>query len=245
MTGHRTVEPGPPPGRSFETCRTVRSTDVTVSGRLRFDAVARYLQEVAEDDVAQRDWAPPYEWLVRRCAISVGAFPRRGETVRLRTFCSGTGPRWAERTTTLAGPGGNLMRATAVWVATDPGTGEPVPLGPEFHRRYGESAGGRRVSARLSLPGPDAGATGRDWALRASDFDAAGHVNNAVHWAAAEDVLAGLDWLPAAAEVEYRRPILPGVLPRLCTSQQPGQVMLWLLNGDEPLAAASLSAATS
>jgi acyl-ACP thioesterase len=216
---------------------------VTTTGRLRLDALARYLQDVAEDDVAQREWAPPYEWLVRRCAISAGGFPRRGDTVVLHTFCSGTGPRWAERTTTVAGPAGTLLRATAVWVATDRSTGEPVPLGPEFHRRYGEPAGGRRVSARLSLPGPVPGAACRDWPVRATDFDAAGHVNNAVHWAAAEDVLAGLDWLPAAAELEYRRPILPGALPRLCTSERPGQVMMWLMSDGELLASARLTAA--
>ena len=37
----------PAQGRRYTTARLVRSTDVTPDGRLRFDALARYLQEAA------------------------------------------------------------------------------------------------------------------------------------------------------------------------------------------------------
>jgi acyl-ACP thioesterase len=223
------------------TSRTVRSTDVSPGGRLRFDAVARYLQEAAEDDIADSGWTPPYSWLLRRCAIEVRGFAARGDQVRLCTFCSGTGPRWAQRTTTVTGPDGDLMQATALWVAIDRVTGSPVPLAPEFRRVYGESAAGNRVSARLSLPGPGGTPGGRDWPLRASDFDTAGHVNNTIHWQAVEEVLGGQDWLPGTAELEYHRPVLPGHLPRLLTSPQPGHTMIWLVNGGERLASARLA----
>ena len=236
--------PAPAQGRTFETTRTVRSTDVSPAGRLRLDAVARYLQEAAEDDMTAAGWAPPYGWLLRRCEVTVRSYPSRGETVRLCTFCSGTGQRWAERTTTLTGPDGDVMQARAIWVAIDRANGEPVPLGPGFDRIYGESAQGRRVSARLSLPAPDGVRGGRDWPLRASDFDTAGHVNNTIHWAAVEEVLAGdAGWLPAFAELEYHREILPGLLPRLLTSHEPGQVRMWLHSGGERLASARLAGA--
>ncbi len=81
---------------------------------LRFDALARNLQQAAEDDLADARWAGPYTWLARRTAVAVRGYPAHGERVTLRTFCSGTGPRWAERTTTVAGPAGDLMQATAV-----------------------------------------------------------------------------------------------------------------------------------
>ena len=131
------------------------------------------------------------------------------------------------------------MQATAVWVAIGR-DGQPAELGQGFHRRYGPAAAGRRVSARLTLPAPGP-AVARPWPLRASDFDPAGHVNNAVHWAAAEDVLAGLDWLPAAAELEYRRPILPGDAPELLTSAADGQVLFWLVNAEGRFAAGRLA----
>jgi acyl-ACP thioesterase len=213
----------------FAGSRTVRSTDVTPSARFRLDALARYLQDVAEDDVADTGWQAPYGWLLRRCSVAIRGYPRFGDRLRLRTFCSATGPRWAERTTTVAGSCGDLIQAVAVWVAADPATGRPCPLGEDFHRIYGEAAQGRSVSARLSLPGPESvlpdpgtAGGGRDWPLRACDFDTAGHVNNTVHWAAVEDAVARLGWLPAGAELEYHRPIGPACRPRLLTGPVAG-----------------------
>ena len=79
--------------------------------------------------------------------------------------------------------------------------------------------------------------------VRFSDQDAAGHVNNAVHWAAVEDELAGLDWLPGGAELEYHRPIRPGAEPELVTSREPGELRAWLRQGPQRLASAWLTAA--
>ena len=233
----------PAAGRVFATSRIVRSTDVTPAARLRFDALARYLQEAAEDDLAGAGWDEPSGWLLRRIAIAVRGYPARGDHIDLRTFCSATGPRWAERTTTLAGPGGDLMQARAVWVAIARADGRPAPLGAQFQRLYGEAAQGRRVSARLSLPGPPASQLGRPWPLRATDFDTAGHVNNSVHWAAVEDVLAGLapGWLPASAELEYFRPILPGHDPEIVIEHSPDHLGVWLRSGAERLASARLT----
>jgi hypothetical protein len=109
--------PRPVSGRLFATSRTVRATEVTPAGRLRLDAFARYLQDAAEDDVADTGWSAPYYWLLRRSSVAILGYPQLWDRVTLQTFCTGTGPRWAERTTTLAGPGGDLMQATAVWVA--------------------------------------------------------------------------------------------------------------------------------
>lgn len=233
--------PDPAQGRVFATARIVRSTDVTPAGRLRFDALARYLQDAAEDDLAAAGWEEPYGWLLRRCAVAVRGYPEQGERVGLRTFCSATGPRWAQRTTTVSGPGGDLIQARAVWVAITPGDGAPHPLGEEFHRLYGPSTGGCRVSARLSHPGPPGTLEGRAWPLRASDFDPAGHVNNSIHWAAAEDALAGLGPLPSAAELEYHRPILPGHEPLLVTSRTGDHLWVWVLDAGQRLASARLT----
>ncbi len=268
--------PEPVSGRVFGARRIVRSTDVTPSGRLRLDALARYLQNVAEDDVADalhveslpaaegsglsgpKDRLPGLAtlrgahggrppglagvvWLVRRSAIAVRSFPMMGDRLSLRTFCSGVGPRWAERTTTVRGEAGDVVQATALWAAISAADGRPVPPGEEFDKLYGEAAQGRVVSARLSHARPEGTATGRPWPLRAADFDTAGHVNNAVHWAAVEDVLADADWAPATAEVEYHRAILPGCVPRLVTGGDGAQRVAWLLDGDRVLASALLS----
>jgi acyl-ACP thioesterase len=233
----------PPQGRVFATTREVRSTDVTPVGRLRLDALARYLQEAAEDDVSDAGRDGSYRWLVRRVALAIRGYPAHRERISLRTYCSATGPRWAERTTTVSGADGDLIQSTAIWVAVSAEDGRPVPLGESFQRVYGPSTEGRQVSARLSHPGLPGSAAGRSWPLRAADLDIAGHVNNAVHWAAVEDELAGLGWLPGRAELEYHRPILPGAEPELVTSREPGELRAWLRQGPQRLASAWLTAA--
>jgi acyl-ACP thioesterase len=234
----------PAAGRVYSTRRIVRSTDVTPSGRLRLDAVARYLQIVAVDDVADSGLAEPVVWLVRRCELRIASLPAMGERIALRTFCSGSGPRWAERTTTLVSPDGHqFAQATAVWAAINRADGRPVPLSAEFAAIYGPSTGGRIATARLSHSRPNGvrAAPSRDWPLRAADFDTAGHVNNTVHWQVVEDELAAVGWLPAVAEIEYQRAIMPGCLPRLITDHDENRTTLWLLDGESVLASARLS----
>ena len=66
-------QPDPASGRVYAARRIVRSTDVVPSGRLRLDALARYLQTAAEDDVADAGLAEPMVWLVRRCELRIAA----------------------------------------------------------------------------------------------------------------------------------------------------------------------------
>jgi acyl-ACP thioesterase len=237
--------PEPASGRVFAGRRLVRSTDVTVAGRLRLDALARYLQLVAEDDVADAGLAEGVGWLVRRCEITIRRFPVAGERLSVRTFCSGTGPRWAERTTTVSSEDGGLAQARAIWAAVGP-DGRPMALSEAFLAIYGEAAGGRVVSARLSHPRPaDTNErTARAWPLRAADFDTAGHVNNTVYWQAVEDVLAAPGWpgwLPGVAELEYHRPTLPGTAPRLLRGGDEQHALIWLVDGVRLLASARLT----
>jgi acyl-ACP thioesterase len=233
----------PPAGRLFTSARAVRATDATMTGRLRLDAIARYLQDVAEDDVADSGWDEPYFWLLRRCELSLAAYPRLGDELTLRTYCSGTGARWAERTTTLSAKDGDVIQAKALWVAVARDTGALAPLSAEFHGVYGPSAQGRKVSTRLHHLAPDPALAGRPWPLRSSDFDTARHVNNTVHWMAFEDAMSSAmpgDWLPASAEIEYRQPILPGYQPSLAAQVSPGHLAAWLLDGEDVLASARL-----
>jgi len=235
------MEPKP---RVVTSRRAVHGTDVSPDGRLRLDALARYLQAAAEGDLAGAGYSSTHDWVVRRTTVRVHSYPWLGQRLQVRTFCSAIGPRWAERTTTLAGGDGEdeLVRATAVWAAVDRASGRPCELGPDFLRVYGPSAAGRTVSARLSHPRPPEPAAGEPWPLRAADFDTSGHVNNAVYWAAVEDAVAALGWLPAVAEVEYHRPALPGCEPRLLSCATPGEAWAWLLADGQRLASARLSA---
>jgi acyl-ACP thioesterase len=150
-------------------------------------------------------------WVVRRARLTFTRLPRLGERVRLRTWCSGIGPRTAERSTTVEGDRGGAVQAVAVWAHLDPVTGVPARLGEDFRAVYGASAGPQRPDHRLRHPPPPADAERLPWTFRAADLDVAGHVNNAVYWEALEEhrshpaVTDG-----AVVEAEHRAPAVAG-----------------------------------
>ncbi len=230
--------------REYVSHRSVRLADATMAGRLRLDALSRYLSEVAQDDVEDAGYQEPVGWLVRRTTLTIARFPSLGERLRLATRCSGAGPRWAERTTEVTSatdPGDLAIRATALWVAIDPRSGRPTRLGAEFDRIYGPAAGSTRPSTRLAHPPPDPDLDTRSWPLRSTDFDVFGHVNNSIHWAAVEDELAIAGGRPPGrAEMEYHHPVLPiGGLEvgRRCLGDE---IEVWLLQAGRRVASALL-----
>lgn len=157
-------------------------------GRLRLDAVARYLQDVASEDVAETGWGSPgHLWVVRRTRVEV-VEPIAGEqVVELATWCSGIGGSAAARRTRIAGNG--QVDAESVWIHLD-GEGRPSRVDAAFAGVYGEACGGRRVSTRFELVAPVEPSERRPWPLRAADVDLMAHVNNAAYWAAVEELLA-------------------------------------------------------
>lgn len=231
----------PERGRRFVHDRRVRLADVTASGRLRLDALVRYLQDVASDDV--RDAGIDAPWVMRRLALQFGTLPRFNDDVELTTFCSGMGSRWAERRTTLTVDGRTGAEAVAIWVYLNPETGAPAKLEDWFFDLYGEAAGGRRVSGRLRLPPPPADARARPWPLRVTDFDVLAHVNNAAYWEAVEDELARAR--PGArlvgAELEHKGAVEPGESLELCASEADGHLSVWLTSGDAVRTAARVA----
>ena len=202
--------PAPGRGRTFEREVAPGLADATGSGRVRLDAIARWLQDIAYADVVDAGLAGRGAWVVRRARLRVEAFPRFGEPVSVRTFCSAAGRLAAERRTSVSG-GGAAVEAVAMWIHVDTGTLRPLRLGEEFQAVYGESAGSRKANFRLGHPDPPADAARSSWRFRASDLDVAGHVNNAAYWEPAEELfLATGEPSATDLEIEYREPAQPG-----------------------------------
>ncbi len=225
----------PAQGRVVEGSRKVRIADVGVDRRARLDALAGYLHDVAEDDAAAAALPPTVGWVVRSTRMEIGRFPTLGEELVLHTFCSATASRWAERTTLTHGSNGAQVRAVSVWVAVDARSGTPARLGGWFFEIYGPSADGRRASAKLALGPPVArvARSGRPWPLRRSDFDAWGHVNNAIAWAAVEDAVEVGAADSMVAVLEHHAPIDPRSHPVLAAEGDAAARSVWLLEPGE------------
>ncbi len=224
------VEPAPyAGGPSFTASRRVRWGDAAPSGRIRLDGIARFLQDVSNDDTRASGDDPTAPWVVRRTTIDVVRAPRVGEVVELTTFCGGIGSRWADRRTTIRGEHGGHVEAASLWVHVDRETGRPARLPTVFLERYAEFDGDRKVGARLRHgPVPD-GVDRRPWPLRSTDLDGLGHVNNAATWEPVEDELTRRDLRPRWAELEYGDGLDPDDDVELASLVAPdGSLRVWL-----------------
>lgn len=198
----------PAGARVFTVRRRVRLSDMDAAGRLRLDAVARFLQDAAIDDVQETGWgSPEHLWVVRRIQIDVCSPLLRDREVEITTWCSGVAAIAAGRRWSVVGDTGGHVEVDSVWIHLDRDQ-RPARIG-DFDP-YAAAAGGRAVSTKLTLPGPSADAHRLPWELRSTDLDVHGHVNNAVYWQAVENWLArevvSLAQ-PHRALLDYRDPI--------------------------------------
>jgi acyl-ACP thioesterase len=241
-TQHSTLLPEPLAGRVYRTKRRIRLSDMAPSGRLRLDAVARYLQDIATDDVADAGVEDAdHVWVVRRTVMEVWDAPVGDQSVRIATWASGAGARWATRRTRLAGSMGGRIDAESLWVHLNRSTQRLEQLPERFFEVYGEATAGRRVPGKLLLPAqPAADAVPQSWPLRVTDIDILGHVNNAAYWHAIESVLAENEKMLAScrAVMEYRQPIdfRPEIV--LCLAGP----SVWFINDGVAAATATLGA---
>jgi acyl-ACP thioesterase len=200
--------PAPSGGRTFSAVRRARLSDLDARGRVRLDAIARFLQDSAIDDVQETGWGmPEHLWFVRRIRIDVLAPFLDDREVELATWCSSVAAIAAGRRWSLAGDAGGRIEVDSVWIHLDR---EAQPARIADFGVYADAAGDRHASTKLELPDPPPGAARRPWPLRATDVDLHGHVNNAVYWQAVEELLPELEVdarQPFRAELDYRRPV--------------------------------------
>jgi acyl-ACP thioesterase len=234
------LEPAPD-ARVYRMQRRIRLADTSATGRLRLDAVARYAQDIATDDVADAGIDDgDHVWIVRRAAMEVRSpFSGDDRAVRVATWSGGLGARWATRRTSIAGDAGGHIETETLWAFVHAETLKLSRLPPAYHAVYGNEVRDAAVSGKLLLPRqppPDAGTVG--WPLRVTDVDILGHVNNAVYWEAVESELAAPDAFSGSAVVEYRQPIDLQNQVELRVQARAHDLLIWFVAGGAVAAAA-------
>ena len=177
-------------------------------GRLRLDAVARFLQDTAIEDVAETGWGmPDHLWFIRRIELEVDVPFLDDRSVEVVTWCSGIAAIAAGRRWSLRGDAGGRIEVESVWIHLG---ADARPARIADFDLYAEAAEGRPVSTKIDLPKPPSSATRLTWPLRSTDVDLHGHVNNAVHWQAVEHRLTHLGFdveRPLTARIDYGEPL--------------------------------------
>jgi len=202
------------------------------TGRVRLDAVARFLQDAAVDDVDETGWgAPDHLWVLRSIRVDVVRPFLEDRAVELETWCSSMAAIAAGRRWSVSGDRGGAIEVESVWIHLGP---DARPARLDGFGVYAESTRGRHSSTRLELPSPP-GSRRVAWPLRLSDLDLAGHVNNAAYWQAIEmrQSLAGPDLRqPYRALLDYRHPIDLGETVELVEDAIFGRLDVAFLVGD-------------
>jgi len=221
--------------RRFATRRRISLSDTNAAARLRLDAIARYLQDVASEDWLDAGFDhDSHVWVVRRTQLTVYERFHPEDWIVLETWCSGVAGSAAERRYSVRGAAGGRIEAVSIWIHLDHGL-RPKRLDERFLETYGPSAAGNRARTRFTLPAPDA-FDGERWSFSATDVDRLGHVNNAAYWVPVEDRWASRLDRPVRAIMEYRQPVDVGEP----TAPVEGRDHLWLVVGDEIRAAAAV-----
>lgn len=201
--------PQPQTGRTFRVRYRVRLSDTDARGRLRLDAIARYLQDAATDDVAETGWgAPEHLWVLRSVRIEVLSPFLEDGAAEIVTWGSSFSSLAAGRRWSLTGDAGGRVEVDSTWIHLGPDA-RPARIGEGFDG-YAEAAQGRVASTKLTLAPPARDVARASWWLRVTDVDRMGHVNNAAYWQAVEHRLSerGPDLRePHRARLDYRHPI--------------------------------------
>lgn len=227
----------------------IRAGDVDQELRLRLDSVARYLQDVANDNLGASTFgsSDPF-WLVRRTIIDVVEPISWPGTLSLERWCSALSTRWAnmrvrvkaapeaDRLNPTPRPGG-LIETESFWINVNE-SGMPARIsdgGFEYLSSMTSEHRLRWKQLNSSVP-PDSHAPGtaddRPHILRATDFDPFKHVNNSSYWAVIEDELIEHPDLtdgPHRAVIEYLRPVAPGSRMTVRRSRVGDRLSVWMI----------------
>lgn len=228
----------PDSGPLFVYDRPVRTGDVDEDERLRLDGVARYLQDIASDQVSSMGAGVigPV-WIVRRTVIDVVRPIAWPTDVHLERWCSAMSTRWATMRVSIESAGsdgaaGGRVETEAFWININPESGMPARISEELEDVLTARTTEHRLRWRPLLGEAAPDVPGVPFPLRATDIDPMRHLNNAVYLHAVEGLLADLPELrdaPHRMIIEYLRPIARGADVSIRSRHDADGLGIWFL----------------
>jgi acyl-ACP thioesterase len=197
----------------------LRVADIDREGRLRFDAAARHIQDIGQDQLREMGFEETHPlWIVRRTMVDLIRPVKFGEMLRMRRWCSGTSNRWCEMRVRIDGKRGGLIESEAFWININRDTQMPARIADDFLEGLRRTTDINRLrwKAYLTSGGHDprtGAAEIHEFPVRFTDIDLFDHMNNSVYWSVIEDYLASFPELLAAplrVTIEHDAPVALG-----------------------------------
>lgn len=238
MTSLGTLPDPPSEDAGYAAEWPVRIADADRHGGLRLDGIARYLQDIAWEDLHAGGFAgTDPTWIVRRTVIDVIRPIRWPARVSLRRWCSGLSTRWANMRVRIVSDAGGLVETEAFWIKVDETTGATARISDSGFAHLATTTEQHRLRWTPLLDETPPPRSQRDlpFALREADIDLNGHVNNTVYWQAVEQFLPDHTELlvgPYRAVLEYRGPVTAEQALRIRTEDRRTGLHLWFLTGE-------------
>ncbi|GAB2645554.1 acyl-[acyl-carrier-protein] thioesterase [Nocardia goodfellowii] len=243
MSLDQPLAPLPQEGMGFASAWPVRAGDVDPYDRLRFDSVARYLQDIAWEQLhktALHRTDP--SWIVRRTVIDVIRPIQWPDEVQLLRWCSSMSTRWTNMRVRITSGNGGLIETEGFWINISESNNMPARISDEGLAYLAQTTQEHRLRWRPYLidPTPPESDTDLPFPVRATDIDSYNHVNNACYWQAAEQFLVEYPKLVAAphrAVIEYVAPVLARQHVMVRSRYEPGDgagrpsLRLWFVVG--------------
>lgn len=232
----------PASGYIYSTSWKLATSDIDQLHHARLDGVARYIQEVGAEHLADAGSAEIHpHWIVQRTVIDVIEPLGWPNDITFRRWCSGISPRWCSMRVRLDGSDDGRIETEGFWINMNKETLTPSLMTDEFFARLATTTDNHRLKWRPWLPGTvqaEAGTT--SFALRYTDIDHFEHVNNTVYWHGVHEVLANQPAplaAPYRAVVEYRQPIKLDESVTIRSDTTDGRIRIWFCVGDDVRAA--------
>ncbi|OBJ51068.1 acyl-[acyl-carrier-protein] thioesterase [Mycobacterium asiaticum] len=234
--------PVPDEGYVYQTGWRLATSDIDEHRRLRLDGVARYIQEVGAEHLADADLAEVHpHWIVLRTVIDVIEPIEIPSDITFRRWCAGLSSRWCNMRVQLKGSEGGRIETEGFWICMNKDTLTPSRLTDYCIERFGSTTDNHRLKWRPQVTEPLDDPATTPFPLRRTDIDLFEHVNNTIYWHGVHEILGqvpDLENKPYRAVLEYRSPIKYGEPLTIRSANRGDSVLMHFTVGDDVRAAA-------